>query len=130
MSTLTSLASATPSASVLDAAGTTSSASQASASLSSVIASASAALASEAALASGKKSTPKAFTYIGIALAVASGLFIGSSFVFKKKGLLQSQAKFGQQAGEGHAYLKSWLWWTGMVLMVRCAGRAAAAVRD
>ena len=42
---------------------------------------------------------------VGIILAVISGLLIGSSFVFKKKGLLRSQA--GQVAGEGVAYLKS-----------------------
>jgi hypothetical protein len=42
---------------------------------------------------------------VGIILAVASGLLIGSSFVFKKKGLLRSQA--GHTAGEGVAYLKS-----------------------
>ncbi len=38
-------------------------------------------------------------------LAVASGLLIGSSFVFKKKGLLRSQA--GGELGEGVGYLKS-----------------------
>jgi hypothetical protein len=42
---------------------------------------------------------------VGIILAVVSGLLIGSSFVFKKKGLLRSQA--GGPAGEGVAYLKS-----------------------
>lgn len=42
---------------------------------------------------------------VGIILAVVSGVLIGSSFVFKKKGLLRSQA--GQTAGEGVAYLKS-----------------------
>jgi hypothetical protein len=35
------------------------------------------------------------------------------SFVVKKKGLLASTAKHGNSAGEGHGYLKSWLWWTG-----------------
>ena len=35
------------------------------------------------------------------------------SFVVKKKGLLASTAKHGNVAGEGHGYLKSWLWWTG-----------------
>ncbi|TFK54545.1 DUF803-domain-containing protein [Heliocybe sulcata] len=53
---------------------------------------------------------------VGIILAVASGLLIGSSFVFKKKGLLRSQA--GQAAGEGVAYLKSPLWWLGMTMMI------------
>jgi hypothetical protein len=40
-----------------------------------------------------------------VILAVVSGLLIGSSFVFKKKGLLASQK--GHTAGEGVAYLKS-----------------------
>jgi hypothetical protein len=40
------------------------------------------------------------------------GIFIGSSFVLKKKGLLRSSTI----AGEGHAYLKSKLWWTGMIM--------------
>ncbi|KAF8913697.1 magnesium transporter NIPA-domain-containing protein, partial [Mucidula mucida] len=53
---------------------------------------------------------------VGIILAVVSGFLIGSSFVFKKKGLLRSQA--GGTAGEGVAYLKSVLWWTGMIMMI------------
>ncbi|KAK7448811.1 hypothetical protein VKT23_013541 [Stygiomarasmius scandens] len=53
---------------------------------------------------------------VGIILAITSGVLIGSSFVFKKKGLLRSQA--GQVAGEGVAYLKSPLWWTGMIMMI------------
>ena len=51
-------------------------------------------------------------------LAVASGVFIGSSFVFKKKGLLSAQRKYETTAGESHAYLKSPLWWTGMIIMI------------
>lgn len=47
---------------------------------------------------------------MGIILAIVSGLLIGSSFVFKKKGLLRSQGV----AGEGVGYLKSPLWWIGM----------------
>jgi len=42
---------------------------------------------------------------IGIILAVGSGVLIGASFVFKKKGLLSSQK--GKVAGEGLGYLKS-----------------------
>ena len=42
---------------------------------------------------------------IGIILAVGSGVLIGTSFVFKKKGLLSSQK--GKVAGEGLGYLKS-----------------------
>ncbi|KAF9104332.1 hypothetical protein BGX29_002075 [Mortierella sp. GBA35] len=57
---------------------------------------------------------PAYYKFIGMALAVSSGIFIGSSFVLKKKGLLRSSAI----AGEGHAYLKSKLWWTGMIMMI------------
>ncbi|KAJ6526961.1 magnesium transporter NIPA-domain-containing protein [Mycena vulgaris] len=53
---------------------------------------------------------------VGIILAIASGLLIGSSFVFKKKGLLRAQA--GHAAGEGVGYLKSPLWWLGMSMMI------------
>ncbi|KAF8800789.1 DUF803-domain-containing protein [Phlegmacium glaucopus] len=53
---------------------------------------------------------------VGIVLAITSGLLIGSSFVFKKKGLLRSQA--GGELGEGVAYLKSPLWWLGMSMMI------------
>lgn len=49
---------------------------------------------------------------VGIILAIMSGVLIGSSFVFKKKGLLRAQA--GGTAGEGVGYLKSPLWWLGM----------------
>ncbi|EKD04760.1 hypothetical protein A1Q2_00990 [Trichosporon asahii var. asahii CBS 8904] len=58
------------------------------------------------------------FKIVGVCLAVGSGLFIGTSFVIKKKGLLKSTEKAGNEAGEGHAYLKSWLWWTGMIMMI------------
>lgn len=74
---------------------------------------------------------------IGVLLAIGSGALIGSSFVFKKKGLLSSQK--GHVAGEGVAYLKSAsrlscvrqdlmlnntlpsmqpMWWTGMIIMI------------
>ncbi|KAK7686543.1 hypothetical protein QCA50_010143 [Cerrena zonata] len=61
-------------------------------------------------------SQPPQYRPIGVVLAVGSGLLIGSSFVFKKKGLLSSQN--GQAAGEGVAYLKSPMWWTGMIIMI------------
>jgi len=61
-------------------------------------------------------SSPNNYRPIGIALAISSGLFIGSSFVVKKKGLLQSQK--GHAAGQGVAYLKSPLWWIGMTMMI------------
>lgn len=47
----------------------------------------------------------RATQVVGIVLAITSGVLIGSSFVFKKKGLLRSQV--GRTAGEGVAYLKS-----------------------
>lgn len=72
------------------------------------------------------------FKIVGVSLAVGSGLFIGArfvylgagmlrragakwfdSFVVKKKGLLAATKKYGNEAGEGVGYLKSWLWWTG-----------------
>ncbi|KAG5722279.1 Magnesium transporter NIPA2, partial [Termitomyces sp. T112] len=61
-------------------------------------------------------SAGKNLKVVGIILAIVSGCLIGSSFVFKKKGLLRSQA--GGVAGEGVAYLKSALWWTGMIMMI------------
>ncbi|KAF9955428.1 hypothetical protein BGZ72_003737, partial [Mortierella alpina] len=57
---------------------------------------------------------PTYYKFIGMGLAISSGAFIGASFVVKKKGLLLSSAI----AGEGHAYLRSPLWWTGMVMMI------------
>ncbi|KAF9581898.1 hypothetical protein BGW38_000918 [Lunasporangiospora selenospora] len=57
---------------------------------------------------------PPYYKFIGMTLAISSGVFIGASFVLKKKGLLRSSAV----AGEGHEYLRSPLWWTGMVMMI------------
>ncbi|KAI8834974.1 magnesium transporter NIPA-domain-containing protein [Chytriomyces cf. hyalinus JEL632] len=53
---------------------------------------------------------------IGITLAVASGAFIGTSFILKKKGLIEA-AKTHGDIGNGHAYLSNSLWWIGLVLM-------------
>ncbi|KAJ6261150.1 hypothetical protein Dda_3816 [Drechslerella dactyloides] len=55
---------------------------------------------------------------VGVTLAVASGVFIGVSYVLKKKGLLQSNLKEGAKPGEGVGYLKNAWWWTGMILMI------------
>lgn len=38
--------------------------------------------------------------------------------VVKKKGLIQATKKSGGLAGEGHAYLRNWIWWTGMIMMI------------
>ncbi|KAI0905455.1 magnesium transporter NIPA-domain-containing protein [Ustulina deusta] len=61
---------------------------------------------------------PPAYKAIGISLAVGSGLFIGTSFVLKKIGLLKANEKYQQAAGEGYGYLKNALWWSGMSLMI------------
>ncbi|KAB1282206.1 Magnesium transporter NIPA3, partial [Camelus dromedarius] len=62
--------------------------------------------------------------YVGLALAVSSSIFIGSSFILKKKGLLQLANKGITRAGQGgHSYLKEWLWWAGLLSMG--AGEAA-----
>ncbi|XP_029444053.1 magnesium transporter NIPA3 [Rhinatrema bivittatum] len=56
--------------------------------------------------------------YIGVTLAVMSSIFIGSSFILKKKGLLRLADKGVTRAGQGgFSYLKEWLWWAGLISM-------------
>ncbi|XP_051825061.1 magnesium transporter NIPA2-like [Antechinus flavipes] len=56
--------------------------------------------------------------YIGLTLALCSSIFIGSSFILKKKGLLKLASRGSMRAGHGgHAYLKEWLWWAGLISM-------------
>ncbi|KAH1461129.1 hypothetical protein KXX13_007338 [Aspergillus fumigatus] len=61
---------------------------------------------------------PPAYKAVGIALAVSSGVFIGTSFVLKKTGLLKANVKYNEEAGEGYGYLKNVWWWSGMILMI------------
>lgn len=62
--------------------------------------------------------------YIGLTLAVSSSVFIGTSFIVKKKGLLRVARTSTTRAGSGgYAYLKEWLWWVGLITMA--AGEAA-----
>ncbi|PSS05203.1 magnesium transporter NIPA-domain-containing protein [Coniella lustricola] len=61
---------------------------------------------------------PASYKIIGISLAIGSGLFIGSSFVLKKVGLLKANEKYHESAGEGYGYLKNAFWWSGMTLMI------------
>ncbi|KAF2853828.1 DUF803-domain-containing protein [Plenodomus tracheiphilus IPT5] len=61
---------------------------------------------------------PASYKIIGLVLAIASGVFIGSSFVIKKHGLLQANKKYNEEAGEGYGYLKNAWWWLGMTLMI------------
>lgn len=57
--------------------------------------------------------------WIGLALAVTSAVFTGSSFILKKKGLLNVSKRQATRAGAGgFTYLKEWLWWCGMFLMI------------
>ncbi|KAJ3097663.1 hypothetical protein HDU97_004690 [Phlyctochytrium planicorne] len=56
---------------------------------------------------------------VGISLALSSAFLIGASFVIKKRGLLDTNALHPtKRIGEGHNYLKSPLWWAGMILML------------
>ncbi|UNI22257.1 hypothetical protein JDV02_008162 [Purpureocillium takamizusanense] len=66
----------------------------------------------------GAGERPPYFKAIGIGLAVGSGLFIGTSFVLKKVGLLRANEKYNEVAGEGYGYLKNAFWWSGMTLMI------------
>lgn len=62
--------------------------------------------------------------YIGLSLALSSSVFIGGSFILKKKGLLRLASRGSTRAGQGgYAYLKEWLWWAGLISMG--AGEAA-----
>lgn len=65
-----------------------------------------------------KANRPPVFKVVGLILAVTSGIFIGVSFVLKKKGLLKANVKYNEEAGEGYGYLKNAWWWTGMTLMI------------
>ncbi|XP_068664977.1 probable magnesium transporter NIPA2 [Aristolochia californica] len=54
----------------------------------------------------------------GLALALSSSIFIGSSFIVKKKGLKRAGA-YGVRAGAGgFSYLYEPLWWVGMITMI------------
>ncbi|KAI6176171.1 Spichthyin [Aphelenchoides bicaudatus] len=62
--------------------------------------------------------------YIGLGefggLAVSSSVFIGSSFIIKKKALIKLANTYNgnQRASEGgYGYLKEWLWWLGVITM-------------
>ncbi|KAJ5605941.1 hypothetical protein N7510_008722 [Penicillium lagena] len=67
---------------------------------------------------SSSNGRPPIYKAIGISLAVASGVFIGISFVLKKTGLLKANVKYNEEAGEGYGYLKNVWWWSGMTLMI------------
>lgn len=55
---------------------------------------------------------------IGVALAISSTVFIGASFIIKKKGL-RVAARQGTSAGAGgFGYLREPLWWIGLIMMI------------
>jgi magnesium transporter len=56
--------------------------------------------------------------YIGISLALMSGVLIGTSFIITKKGLMEANRNNGGAAGEGYDYLKSPMWWAGTVTSI------------
>lgn len=59
----------------------------------------------------------KSYAMYGILLAVLSSVFIGSSFILKKKSLLRLNIGGGMRAGDGgFGYLKDRLWWLGLLL--------------
>ena len=55
--------------------------------------------------------------YVGLALAIVSTMAIGTSFVITKKGLMHASDRHGFE-GDGFAYLRSPIWWAGIVTMV------------
>ncbi|KAJ1552114.1 hypothetical protein HK405_012603, partial [Cladochytrium tenue] len=55
---------------------------------------------------------------VGISLAAGSALFIGASYVLKKRGLLDSNVKANEKPGQGYGYLKNPLWWIGLSMML------------
>lgn len=55
--------------------------------------------------------------YIGLALAMSSSLAIGTSFIITKKGLMDASARNGGNQVQNHEYLRSPIWWAGMLTM-------------
>ncbi|KAF5300230.1 hypothetical protein FQR65_LT09184 [Abscondita terminalis] len=55
---------------------------------------------------------------IGLLLAITSSVFIGSSFIIKKRALIRINRAGSLRAGVGgFGYLKEWIWWMGFFLM-------------
>ncbi|KAI3459705.1 hypothetical protein Pfo_016368 [Paulownia fortunei] len=58
----------------------------------------------------------------GLVLAISSSIFIGSSFIIKKKGLKKAGASGTRASDGGYSYLKEPLWWAGMITMIAGEG--------
>ncbi|KAF1945861.1 DUF803-domain-containing protein [Clathrospora elynae] len=71
-----------------------------------------------AGMSGGTATRPASYKIVGLVLAILSGVFIGTSFVIKKHGLLQANKKYNEEAGVGYGYLKNAWWWLGMTLMI------------
>ncbi|KAJ6754594.1 MAGNESIUM TRANSPORTER NIPA1-RELATED [Salix purpurea] len=54
----------------------------------------------------------------GLVLAVSSSVFIGSSYIVKKKGLIKSGNNGTRAGAGGHSYLCEPWWWAGMIAMI------------
>lgn len=55
---------------------------------------------------------------LGLILAIMSTIFIGSSFIIKKMGLIRLSSRGLLRAGDGgFGYLKEWIWWGGFLCM-------------
>ncbi len=55
----------------------------------------------------------------GVVLALGSTLFIGASFIVKKKALLRANLSGNTPAADGgYAYLRQPIWWAGLVCMI------------
>eukprot|EP00803_Ostreobium_quekettii_P010476 evm.model.scf_155.3 EVM.evm.TU.scf_155.3 scf_155:38102-43904(-) len=54
----------------------------------------------------------------GLALAVSSSLFIGTSYIIKKKGLRRASATGLRAGAGGFTYLRDPVWWLGLMTMV------------
>nr|XP_016463102.1 PREDICTED: probable magnesium transporter NIPA2 [Nicotiana tabacum] len=63
----------------------------------------------------------------GVILAISSSIFIGSSFIIKKKGLKKASATGTRAGSGGHSYLLEPMWWAGMLTMIIGEGANFAA---
>ncbi|EPS67650.1 hypothetical protein M569_07125, partial [Genlisea aurea] len=54
----------------------------------------------------------------GLVLALSSSIFIGASFIVKKKGLKKASASGIRAGNGGYSYLYEPLWWVGMITMI------------
>lgn len=54
----------------------------------------------------------------GLVLALSSSVFIGASFIVKKKGLKKAGASGIRAGSGGYTYLYEPLWWVGMITMI------------